>query len=117
MILSDRVTDIFQNYSICGDNCEYDSFNINNTAANCNCKIKNEVKTEIKEGNFETSIQSAFFDSNFGVIKCYNIVFGIKGKLKNVGFWVFGIFTVIHIPSYILLIINGINPIKSYIKN
>ena len=117
MILSDRVTDIFQNYSICGDNCEYDSFNIYNTAANCNCKIKNEVKTEVKEGNFETSIQSAFFDSNFGVIKCYNIVFGIKGKLKNAGFWIFGIFTVIHIPTYILLIINGINPIKSYIKN
>ena len=117
MILSDRVSDIFQNYSICGDNCEYDSFDINKTSANCKCKIQTKVKEEVKEGNFESSIESAFFDSNFGVIKCYNIVFGLKGKLKNSGFWIFCIFTAFHIPAYIFLLINGINPIQSYIKN
>ena len=27
MILSDRVNDLFQNFSVCGDGCEYNSFN------------------------------------------------------------------------------------------
>ena len=78
MILSDRVSDIYQNYSICGDNCQYDSFNIEKSSANCNCKIKKEVNTETEEGNFENSITSAFFDSNFGVIKCFNLVFSFE---------------------------------------
>ena len=116
MILTDRVSDIYQNFSICGDNCEYDSFNVEKNVANCNCKIKTEVDTEIKEGNFESSIESAFLDSNFGVIKCFNLVFGIKGKLNNYGFWILGILAIFHIPTYIMLFINGINPVKNYIK-
>ena len=117
MILSDRVSDIYQNYSICGVNCKYDSFNIEKQTANCNCKIKNEVNIKIDKGNFETSIESAFLDSNFGVIKCYNLVFSIKGKLNNYGFWIFCLFILAQIPSYIILFINGINPIQNYIKN
>ena len=117
MILSDRVSDIYQNFSICGDNCEYDSFNIDKVVANCNCKIKNEINTEVKEGNFETSIESAFLDSNFGVIKCIKLVFSFKGKLKNAGFWIFGILTIFHIPTYFFYFINGINPLTSYIKS
>ena len=117
MILSDRVSDIYQNYSICGDNCQYDSFNIEKSSANCNCKIKKEVNTETEEGNFENSITSAFFDSNFGVIKCFNLVFSFEGKLNNYGFWIFGLFIIFHIPTYIFTFINGINPIQSYIKN
>ena len=117
MILSDRISDIYQNYSICGDNCKYNSFNIEKIIANCYCQIKNELNTEVREGNFGTSIESAFLDSNFGVIKCYNLVFGIDGKLKNIGFWIFGIFTIVHIPTYIFYFINGINPVKNYIKN
>ena len=62
MILSDRVLDIYQNVSICGEECKYDSFNVEKILVNCNCKIKNEVS----EGNFETYIESAFLDSNFG---------------------------------------------------
>ena len=117
MILSDRVSDVYQNYSICGENCKYDSFNIEKQTANCNCKIKNELDIEIDKGNFEDSIESAFLDSNFGVIKCYNLVFSSKGKLNNYGFWIFGVLILSQIPSYIILFINGINPIQNYIKN
>ena len=116
MVLSDRVSDIYQNYSICGSNCKYDSFNIEKQTANCICKIKNEVNTEIDKGNFETSIESAFLDSNFGVIKCYNLVLRTKGKLNNYGFWIFCAFILAQIPAYIMLFINGINPIQAYIK-
>ena len=117
MILSDRVSDIYQNYSICGANCQYESFDIDKVVANCNCKLKQEVSAEIEEGNFETSIESAFLDSNFGIIKCYNIVFGSKDKLTNVGFWIFGLMIIFHFPLYFFQFINGINPVKLYILN
>ena len=83
--------------------------------ANCNCKVKQEVKTELEQGNFKTYIESAFLDSNFGVVKCFNLVFNFKTKVDNSGFWIFGIMTVIHIPIYILYCINGINPVQNYI--
>ena len=44
--------------------------------------------------NFKNSITSAFFDSNFGVIKCFNLVFSFEGKLNNYGFWIFGLFII-----------------------
>ena len=115
MILKDRVSDIYQNYSLCGSECEYDSFNLEKMSANCICKVKQEVNTKLEQGNFKTYIKSAFLESNFGVIKCYNLVFSLKGKLYNYGFWIFGIMILLHIPIYILYCINGINPVKNYI--
>ena len=117
MILSDRVLDIYQNVSICGDECKYDSFNVDKIVVNCNCKIKNDIKNEVSEGNFETYVESAFLDSNFGVIKCYNLVFGLTDKLENIGFWLFGILIISHIPIYAYYFIKGINPIKTYIHD
>ena len=59
---------------------------------------------------------SAFFQSNFGVIKCYNLVFSLKGKLKNAGFWIFVIMIIFHIPIYIYYCIKGISNILQYIS-
>jgi surface protein len=117
MILSDRVSDIYQNLSICGKECEYNSFNTDKQAVNCNCKIKKEVSSEEEEDNLVNYIEYTFLDSNFGVIKCYSLVFGIENKLKNIGFWIFGILTIAHIPIYAFYFINGINPVKKFIRS
>ena len=116
MILNDRVADIYQNFSICGEGCEYESFDIEKLASNCNCKVKQEVSTEMDEGNFQTYIESSFLDSNFGVVKCYNLVFSLKGKLKNAGFWIFAIMIFFHIPIYIFYFIKGIKPLLNYLN-
>ena len=117
MILSDRISDIYQNYSICGNECKYQSFDYEKMTSNCSCNIKNEMNLEVEIGNFETSIESAFLDSNFGVIKCYNLVLNMKENLKNVGFWIFGIIIILHFPINIAYFLHGINPIKKYINN
>ena len=117
MILTDRVSDIYQNYSICEVGCEYESLNIESMKVNCNCKVKEKMSSKIKEGNLETYIASSFLNSNFGVIKCYKLVFGIKGKLNNIGFWLFGIMILFHFPLYTMYFIRGITPIKNYINN
>ena len=117
MILSDRISDIYQNVTICGSGCTYESFDADKISANCICDIQNEINLKLDETSLEKSVESAFLDSNFGVIKCYNLVFSLEGKIKNAGFWIFVIIIIFHFPTNIINVINGINPIKSYIKN
>ena len=114
MILKDRVSDIYQNYSLCEKDCKYELFNDDPVYVNCSCNVKQEISKEIKEGNFKTFLKP-FLYSNFGIIKCYKLVFGIKGKLKNIGFWLFGILILFHLPIYIYYFIDKINPIKNYV--
>ena len=116
MILSDRVKDLFQNFSVCGDGCEYNSFNETTMHVNCICKIKQEIGDGPEKGNFAEAIKGVFLYSNFGVIKCYKLFFSLKGKLKNIGFILFSMIILGHIPGYIFYFINKINPIKNYLK-
>ena len=117
MILSDRVSDIYQNLSLCDSGCEYENFNMEKMQITCDCKVKTEISTVKEDSNFATSITSAFFDSNFGVIKCYNLVFSLKGKLKNISFWIFLVLILLHIPIYIYYFKISVKPIKEYIKD
>ena len=117
MILKDRVSDIYKNYSLCEKGCEYEYFDVENLYVKCNCKVKQNIINPAQEGNFKTYIQNSFLYSNFGIIKCYKLVFGIKGKLKNIGFWLYGAMILLHIPIYIIYCIQKLNPIKRYIDN
>ena len=40
IVLKDRIADIYQNYSFCDNNCEYDGINLENMSISCSCKIK-----------------------------------------------------------------------------
>ena len=44
IILKDRVKDIYQNYSIWEEGCEYNSFNITEVSVKCDCKMKKDIK-------------------------------------------------------------------------
>jgi hypothetical protein len=114
MILKDRVSDIYQNFSLCEKECEYELFNDDPVYVNCICNVKQDISKEIKEGNFKIFLKP-FLYTNFGIIKCYKLVFGIEGKLKNIGFWLFGILILFHIPIYIYYFKDKINPIKIYV--
>ena len=116
MILFDRVSDIYQNYSLCGKGCKYDSFNTDKMTAYCDCEVKQEVSTDLEEGNFQSYIKGSFFYSNFGIIKCYKVVFELKDKLNNVGFWIFGVLIIFHFPIEIYHFIKGTNPMEKYIN-
>ena len=116
IVLTDRVSDIYQNLSLCDNGCEYDYFNMEKMQVVCNCEVKTEINVKEEDGNFVTSITSAFFNSNFGVIKCYNLVFSLKGKLKNIGFWIFLVVILLHIPIYIFYFKKSVDPIRKYIK-
>ena len=56
-------------------------------------------------------------DSNFGLIKCYKLVFSFKGKKGNIGFWIFAFLVGLHIPLLINICYKGFKPIKEFIIN
>jgi len=115
MILKDRISDIYQNYSKCDDNCEYKKIDLNSNLITCNCKIKSEINKGIEPPRLESILLDLVTDSSFGVIKCPNLVFNFHNKLKNIGFWIFSIVIIAHIVIIIHYSINTINPINRYI--
>ena len=115
LILKDRVIDIFQNYSLCDNGCDYDQIDIDSMTVICSCQVKNEINVEIEEPVFGTIIEDAFKDSNFGVLLCYNLVFSLDYKTKNIGFWISLSFTIINIILIIVYSIYDIKSIKIYV--
>ena len=114
IILKDRISDIYQNYSLCDNNCEYDFIDIESNTVTCNCEIKKEVNTAVSSPVFNTIVKNIFKDSNIGILKCHDFIFSLKIKLNNIGFWIFLFFAICHIPLYIHYFINGITSILVY---
>ena len=65
--------------------------------------------------NLKQIILSLFSDSTFGVIQCYNKVFS-SSKASNIGFWIFLLITIGHIPLYVLFFMKGTSQMKDYIR-
>ena len=80
----------------------------------CSCQIKTELNVKVSEPVFSTIIADSFKDSNFGVLLCYNLVFGFDYK-KNIGFWIFLCLIFCNIILFIIYFIYGINSIKIYV--
>ena len=89
MILKDIILDIYQNYSLCDNECEYDKINIENMTVVCSCSVKTEINTKVSEPKFSSMIEDTFENSNFGVIKCYKLVFNLKNKIKILDLYYF----------------------------
>ena len=114
IILKDRIKDIYQNYSICEEGCNYNEFIIENKIISCDCKIKTNIS--LNESNLNLlNFSDIKIDSNFAIVKCYNLVFSFKGKSKNIGFWIFLFLVIILLVLLILNFYKGIKPIKEYI--
>ena len=117
MILKDRVSDIYQNFSLCDNNCEYDEVNIENMTVTCFCRVKTEIDTNIEPAVFETVVKDTFKDSSFGVIKCYKLVFSLNNKINNIGFWILSICFLLNKSFFISYFILGIKSIKLFVYN
>ena len=97
VVLEDRIKDIYQNYSLCEKQCILKEVNFENKSILCDCSTKGNLSVE------EPALNIIYFDeieieSNFGLIKCYKLVFSFKGKFKNIGFWIFSNLIILQIP-------------------
>ena len=112
MTLKDRIRKIFQNFSLCEEGCYYNEIDLENMTITCDCKVKTDLNVD------DIAITLLPFQNksaNFQIIKCYNLVFSLKGKLLNIGFWIFLILVTLHIPLLIVYCCEGIKPVKEYI--
>jgi hypothetical protein len=112
MILEDRIKDIYQNYSLCEEGCQYNKIDFDNMTIACECKVKDNVSMTFVDINFEKGEGSS---TNFEVAKCYKLVFSFKGKMKNIGFWILGFMVLMHFPILICYFSKGVNPVREYI--
>ena len=115
MILKDRISDIYENYSVCEESCEYNNINLTRNTFICKCNIKKTVDPIVKPPKLKEVIFDALTDSNLGVIKCYKLVFDFRNKFKNIGFCIFSGLIVIQIIFLIYYCCVGITSIKKYI--
>ena len=84
VILEDRIKYFYQNYSLCEIGCSHNNTDFENMTIICNCKIQgidNESLINIAPLFFAESKDISFFDSNIGVIKCYNLIFSMNNIL------------------------------------
>ena len=121
MILKDRISDVYQNFSICDSGCEYESIDTDQMTVACSCSVSNDTDSDEDDDdsslNLKDILLNLFEDSTFGVIKCYKNVFDISNKKDNIGFWLFSTIIICHIPLYIMFFLKGISPIKGFIIN
>ena len=117
IILQDRITDIYEDYSLCENNCNYKGINTTLNITICECSVKAYNDTIVEEPKLNEIILDTFTKSNIGVIKCYNLVFNIRTKINNIGFWIYTILVLLHIPTFIYYIIYNITSIQKYISD
>jgi hypothetical protein len=84
-------------------------------SVDCICQVKTELNTEVEAPAFGKIVEETFKNSNFGVIRCYKLVFDFTRKKNNIGFWIYLIFVVINIICFIYYFIFGIKSVKIFI--
>ena len=115
IILKDRVSDIYENYSMCDNNCEYNGINYSTNTIICICNVKTNLNSTYEPPYLNKILLNTFKDSNLAVIKCHKLVFDFRNKSNNIGFWIFLFLIIIHIPIYLYYFIYNISPIQRYI--
>ena len=112
---------IYNNLSLCENNCKFEEYDTTSKKVLCTCKAKNVFEYNINPGikfdknNILDSFINIRYTSNLHVMKCYKILFTKDGFIKNVGnFLIISI-----ILLYIFLIdyfsIRGFNSYKNKI--
>ena len=126
ILLSDRKKDIYtkiQNQSMCQVGCELQSYIKESKKIKCECSI-NQQSQELTDLNYENmftrkKIEETFYktlsNSNFRVLKCYNLLFTCN-SLKNIGEIIMSIIVVIFTVLMIVFCFTSKKQVDSYIN-
>ena len=116
VVLKDRVSDFYQNYSVCDEECSYLETDLELMVITCECKVKENLTTNISSQeliNKDDIKKSSIFE----IIKCYKLFFSWKDKMYNLGFIIYSILLILHIPLIFFYFYKGIFSIKKYLSN
>ena len=115
VILKDRIIDIYQNFSLCENECKYELIDIEKMYVRCSCQVKEEINFEPSKPVFTKVIKETFENSNFGVLRCFPLVFSLNNKVNNIGFFIFLVSILAHIPLFVYYFIYGTQSIVSFV--
>ena len=115
IIISDRRQDIYKNYSLCDKGCDYNNIDLDNLVIACDCKVKENISDALAPLQYDEFEDVSLMNSNIGIAICYKLVFSFKGKLTNIGFWIFSIFFMVNVILIVFYLYNGIKPILEYL--
>ena len=115
ILLKDRKENIFilnANVSLCQSGCVFKSFNSSLKKVFCECNSETLNITNLKDTSFsKLEIANSFFitlsNSNFRVLKCYELVFSKNGQIKNIGSILLIIIIVVYVILAIIFIFLG----------
>ena len=125
MTLSDRKKEIYtsvQNKSICQSDCELESYNTTTKKAKCNCDITtSSTLTSLNIDNcfnkkqIAESFYKTLMNSNFLVMKCFNLILDFSNFCKNYGEIIMTILFLFFLVMMIIYFILGNKQVHNYL--
>ena len=101
MVLDDRIHFIYQNYSLCEKGCKIHEINIVSYEFTCECSESIRKEQENKENKKDDDdlelheeftsdtiaeeFSNIFFETNFGVLRCFKDLLNLKTFVHNIG--------------------------------
>ena len=117
--LSDRKKDIYPNNStLCKDNCQYKSVNIEEKRIICECNLNVEANYTNEEDDFLKEEDDGNFISylldyiNYKILKCYNLLITFKNLKNNYAFYIIISIFIINIILYLIFCLYEIFSIR-----
>ena len=126
LVLVDRMNifhDNAQNVYLCQEGCEFIQYNETTKKSKCNCNAKNKLSTgNIKDIKFDKTLivddllLKTLTSSNFRVLKCYKLIFSLKGQTNNIGSYLLGAIIFLLFILMICYCISGRRRLVQYVQ-
>ena len=128
IILTNRRNDIFQNVTFCQNGCTYNGMNYDLMVANCICKSNilqegekslpgNNKDSELNYKTLSKTFLENFFNFDFEVLRCHNLVLNSKILVHNIGFYCLVLMFIFQIILVFVFLIKGLNSLKYFMLN
>ena len=117
VVLSDRREEIYQNVTLCENNCRYDGIDYAKKRIQCACETKEEIKLikddykELQNNNMK--FMNEIVSTNLYLSKCYNVFISCSNWVFNIGFWFMLAVIVLQWVTVIVLIATNLNTLYS----
>ena len=120
VLLDDREEYIYstiESEMACPSGCEMSSYSLDEKYMTCECNTNDTGIVEldlnhISAKNIENSFLSSLKNSNYKVMRCYNLVFNFKIFCHNYGSIIILIFFIIYVCFLVYYILKDISPLK-----
>ncbi len=127
LTLTDRKNIIYDNNGnkpLCQEGCIFEDYNSTLQQAKCNCNVqtqkiitdKNNIKFNKQLIVDSFNFYNELIQSNFKLLKCFKLVFSLKGQINNIGSYIMTIIIILFIILIIIYIIRGNSRINYYIN-